>query len=227
MSAGSTSPTNETIRRRVLKFGPAVARRLRRLRCRPSPRWHLDEIVVRIAGRRMYLWRAVHDEVEVLDVLVQRRGTRRRPGSSCVSCSRSKALLPRRSRPTGCRRMAPPFLGLTVRHEQGAEEQSGRGLPPAAPPPRTKDATLQVGRVGPALPLDARRRSQHVQPPASSALPPHAVHLQDRGHGAMALGDRSGVRSARNSGHSTRRPGSRGRPISLRQSQKPCGRPRC
>jgi hypothetical protein len=36
----------------------------------------------------------------------------------------------------------------------------------------------------------------------------------------MALGDRSGVRSARNSGRSTRRPGSRGRPISLRQSQK-------
>jgi putative transposase len=65
--------TYETIRRWVLKFGPAVARRLRRLRCRPSPRWHLDEMVVRIAGRRMYLWRAVDDEGEVLDVLVQRR----------------------------------------------------------------------------------------------------------------------------------------------------------
>jgi putative transposase len=116
--------TYETIRRRVLKFGPAVARHLRRLRCRPSPRWHLNEIVVRIAGRRMYLWRAVDDEGEVLDVLVQRRGTRRRPGSSCVNCSRIKALLPRRSRPTGCRRMAPPFLGLTVRHEQGLRKNN-------------------------------------------------------------------------------------------------------
>jgi transposase-like protein len=44
----------ETIRCWVLKFGPAIARRLRRCRPRPSNRWHLDEIVVRIAGERMY-----------------------------------------------------------------------------------------------------------------------------------------------------------------------------
>ena len=63
----------ETVRRWVLKFGPAVARRLRRRRPRPSDRWHLDEMVVRIAGKRMYLWRAVDNEGEVLDMLVQRR----------------------------------------------------------------------------------------------------------------------------------------------------------
>jgi putative transposase len=40
----------ETVRRRVLKFGPAVARRLRQRRPRPSDRWHLDDMVVRIAG---------------------------------------------------------------------------------------------------------------------------------------------------------------------------------
>jgi transposase-like protein len=40
---------------------------------RPSDRWHLDEMVVRIAGERMYLWRAVDHEGEVLDMLVQRR----------------------------------------------------------------------------------------------------------------------------------------------------------
>src|SRR5262244_1873731 len=62
----------ETVRRWVLKFGPAIARRLRRRRPRPSDRWHLDEMVVRIAGRRMYLWGAVDDEGEVLDMLVQR-----------------------------------------------------------------------------------------------------------------------------------------------------------
>ena len=45
----------ETVRRWVLKFGPSIARRLRRHRPRPSDRWHLDEMVVRIAGRRMYL----------------------------------------------------------------------------------------------------------------------------------------------------------------------------
>src|SRR5881398_1221095 len=60
-------------RRWVLKFGPAIARALRRCRPRPSDRWHLDEMVVRIAGNRMYLWRAVDHEGEVLDMLVQRR----------------------------------------------------------------------------------------------------------------------------------------------------------
>jgi transposase-like protein len=63
----------ETVRRWVLKFGPAIARRLRQRRPRPSDRWHLDEMVVRIAGERMYLWRAVDDEGEVLDMLVQRQ----------------------------------------------------------------------------------------------------------------------------------------------------------
>jgi putative transposase len=63
----------ETIRSWVLKFGPVIARRLRRRRPRPSDRWHLDEMVVRIAGRRRYLWRAVDHEGEIIDMLVQRR----------------------------------------------------------------------------------------------------------------------------------------------------------
>src|SRR2546421_71819 len=63
----------ETVRRWVLKFGSRIARRLRRSRPRPTDRWHLDEMVVRIAGRQMYLWRAVDHEGEVLDMLVQRR----------------------------------------------------------------------------------------------------------------------------------------------------------
>src|SRR5437016_12001575 len=54
----------ETVRRWVLKFGPMIARRLRLCRPRPSDRWHLDEMVVRIAGKRMYLWRAVDHEGE-------------------------------------------------------------------------------------------------------------------------------------------------------------------
>src|SRR5258705_586937 len=63
----------ETVRRWVLKFGSRIARRLRRSRPRPTGRWHLDEMEVRIAGELMYLWRAVDHEGEVLDMLVQRR----------------------------------------------------------------------------------------------------------------------------------------------------------
>src|SRR3984893_12462837 len=67
----------ETVRRWVLKFGPAIARQLRRCRPRPSDRSHLDEMVVRIAGKLMYLWLAVDHEGEVLDMLVQRRRIKR------------------------------------------------------------------------------------------------------------------------------------------------------
>jgi transposase-like protein len=63
----------ETVRRWVLKFGPAIARKLRRLRPRPTHTWHLDEMVVSIQGRRMYLWRAVDSEGEILDILLQPR----------------------------------------------------------------------------------------------------------------------------------------------------------
>src|ERR1700747_1011430 len=61
----------ETIRRWVATFGPRIARRLRAGRPVPHRRWHLDEMFVRIAGKPMYLWRAVDAEAEFLEVLVQ------------------------------------------------------------------------------------------------------------------------------------------------------------
>jgi len=63
----------ETIRCWTLKFGRLFAQNLRRSRPTPTGRWHLDEMVVKISGQRMYLWRAVDDEGEVLDILVQKR----------------------------------------------------------------------------------------------------------------------------------------------------------
>src|SRR5271157_2068716 len=59
----------ETVRRCVLNLGPLIARRLRQRRLQPSKRWHLEEMVVRIASRRMYVWRAGDDEGEILDML--------------------------------------------------------------------------------------------------------------------------------------------------------------
>ena len=63
----------EAIRDWTRKFGKAFATNLRKSRARSSGRWHLDEMVVKIAGERMYLWRAVDDEGQVLDMLVQQR----------------------------------------------------------------------------------------------------------------------------------------------------------
>src|SRR5215469_12385923 len=78
----------ETVRRWVLKFGPLIARQLRRHRPRPSDRWHLDEMVVRIAGKQMYLWRAVDHGGEVLDMLVRRRECKLRRFKSARSAQR-------------------------------------------------------------------------------------------------------------------------------------------
>jgi putative transposase len=73
MAARGIDVSYETIRCWTIKFGPQIARRLKKLRPSPSPRWHLDEVVCSIGGKRMFLWRAVDDEGEVLDVVVQRR----------------------------------------------------------------------------------------------------------------------------------------------------------
>ncbi len=61
----------ESVRRWFLKFGAPIARNLRHRRPTPSDYWHLDEMVIVIRGRRHWLWRAVDNEGEVLDFLVQ------------------------------------------------------------------------------------------------------------------------------------------------------------
>jgi putative transposase len=63
----------ETIRQWCAKFGPEYACRLRRRQPRPGDKWHLDEVFVTINGRRQYLWRAVDQDGNVLDILVQPR----------------------------------------------------------------------------------------------------------------------------------------------------------
>ncbi len=60
----------QTIRRWVARFGPAYAKRRRNLCPKAHPQWHLEEMYVSIGGWRMYLWRAVDQNGEVLDVLV-------------------------------------------------------------------------------------------------------------------------------------------------------------
>src|SRR5205807_7681659 len=69
--------TYETIRQWGIQFGPAIARDLRSRRPRPHSRWHMDKMFVSIGGKRMYLWRAVDHEGEVLDCLVQSRRNKR------------------------------------------------------------------------------------------------------------------------------------------------------
>jgi len=63
----------EAIRKWCRKFGQDYANKLRRRRPRPGDKWHLDEVFLTINGDRQYLWRAVDQDGNVLDILVQNR----------------------------------------------------------------------------------------------------------------------------------------------------------
>ena len=68
--------TYETIRHWCQTFGVDYARRLRRRRGRLGDTWYLDELFVTIQGERQYLWRAVDEDGDVIDLLVQSRRDR-------------------------------------------------------------------------------------------------------------------------------------------------------
>ena len=67
----------ETIRIWCQKFGPDYARQLKRRQGRLGDIWHLDEVFIRINGKQQYLWCAVDQDGDVIDILVQRRRDQR------------------------------------------------------------------------------------------------------------------------------------------------------
>jgi putative transposase len=73
MLARGVTVSHETIRQWTGKFGQAYANGLRRRRPRPGDKWHLDEVFIKINGKTHYLWRAVEQDGNVLDILVQSR----------------------------------------------------------------------------------------------------------------------------------------------------------
>ena len=119
----------ETVRRWVAKFGPLLARELRARRPRPTATWHLDEMVVTIAGKQQWLWRAVDSEGEVLDMLVQSRRNTAAAVRLMRKLLRKQGFAPEvivtdklRSYGAAHRR-----LGLSARHEQGHRQNNRAG----------------------------------------------------------------------------------------------------
>jgi putative transposase len=116
----------ETVRRWVLKFGPLFAKELRRRRHRSTSRWHLGEMAVLIGGRQFWLWRAVDDEGEVLDLLVQRRRDARAAARLMRKLLKKHGFVPDilvtdKLRSYGA---AKTQLRLSVRHEQGLRKNN-------------------------------------------------------------------------------------------------------
>src|SRR5919202_1992516 len=111
----------ESVRRWVLKFGPVFAKRLRPSHPKPSRYWHLDEMVARIAGQAVYLWRAVDHEGEVLDMLVQRRRDKAAARKLMRKLLKTQGFVPAVVPTDGLRSYGAAFreIGLSARHEQG------------------------------------------------------------------------------------------------------------
>src|SRR5213075_2199123 len=95
-------------------------------RPRPSDRWHLDEMVVRIAGRHMYLWRAVDHEGEVLEILVQRRRDKRAAVRLMRKLLRKQGFAPKQATTDKLGSYGAAFrhLGLSCHHEQGLRKNN-------------------------------------------------------------------------------------------------------
>ena len=183
----------ETVRRWVIKFGPLLARELRCRRARPTRCWHLDEMVVTIAGKRHWLWRAVDSEGEVLDMLVQSRRDTAAAVRLLRKLLRKQGFTPDiivtdrlRSYGAGLRQ-----LGLSACHEQGQrKKQSRRELAPARETTRAQDATVQIARISATLLVLPRCSPQHFRPPATSDLAPDFPPVSGRSDEHVAGCDR-------------------------------------
>ena len=86
----------ETIRRWIAKFGPHIARNLRRRQARPGDVRHLDEVVVKCAGEKFWLWRAVDQHGTVLEEILQKRRDKRAARRLLVALMKRYGFVPKR-----------------------------------------------------------------------------------------------------------------------------------
>ena len=126
----------ETIRQWSWKFGADYARKLKLREGRLGDTWHLDELFVTIQGQRQYLWRAVDQDGDVIDILVQPRRNRRAAERFFRKLLKGQRSEPRRlvtdklrSYCAAHRTIMPSVIHVT----ETLRQQPGRSLPPANP----------------------------------------------------------------------------------------------
>jgi len=122
--------TYETIRQWCLTFGIEYVRRLRARRDRMGGTGHLDKVFVKIQGRQQYLWRAVDEDGNVIDLLVQSRRNRRTVESFFRTLLKDTAT----------------HRAVGRAQHPAVREQSCGGLAPTDPSTGAPDAPLQFSR---------------------------------------------------------------------------------
>ena len=137
-----------------------IAADLRKRRPKPHTTWHLDEVYLKIAGRMVYLWRAVDAQGEVLDVLVQSRRNKRAALKLMRKLLKKYGFVPDKLVTDDLRSYAGAAsdLGIARRHERGrcGPQQSSREFASTDPTTRIQDAGFQVPGVSPKISLNSR-----------------------------------------------------------------------
>ena len=123
--------TYEAIRQWCRTFGLDYARRLRHRRGRQGDTWHLDELFVKIRERQQYLWRAVDEDGDTIDILVQSRRNRLAALRFFRKLLKGQGCVPRRlitdklrSYPAACRTVMPSVVHCTEQYANNRAEVS-------------------------------------------------------------------------------------------------------
>ena len=190
----------ESVRRWFLKLGALIARNLRHTRPIPNGYWHLDEMVIVIRGQRYWLWRAVDNEGEVLDFLVQSKRNAQAALKLMRKLLKKQGWPPTRITTDKLRsyHVAIRTLGLTAQHidDRRANNRAENSHQPAIrtlacaqhieacerekPVRRREAATFQITGFGATLPEHSIRRLQHLLCPAAFTQQTHIQTISKR-----------------------------------------------
>ena len=167
--------TYEAIRKWCRRFGPEYAGRLRRRRGRLGDTCHLDEVFVTIQGRQQYLWRAVDEDGDILDILVQPRRNRHAAVRFFRKLLKTQRHVPRRlitdkllSYSAACRTVMPSVLHCTDQYANNRAEVSHQPTRQRERQMRRFKSAAQLQRFASVhgivrkVPSGPRRRSAHA-----------------------------------------------------------------
>jgi putative transposase len=139
----------ETIRAWCQKFGGEYSKRLRKCRGPVGDTWHLDEVYFKIDGRNQYLWRAVDQKGEVIDILVQSHRDARAAERFFRKILRVEVSLPRRvetdrlgSYGVAMRRLMPGVEHIT---DKGANNRAENSHQPTRQQERRRNRFRSAG----------------------------------------------------------------------------------
>jgi putative transposase len=173
----------ETIRRWGKKFGPAYARRLCRKQPSPHDIWYLDEVVISIAGKKHWLWRAVDQDGYVLEEIVQSRRDTKAAKRLLTRLMKKQGMAPKRiitdklSSYGAARRQVMPRV--EHRSHKGLNNRAENSHLPLRKPERMMQGFQSVGGLQQFTSVFSAARNLFVPPHSHrSALATHVYRLR-------------------------------------------------